>query len=633
MHSNLNLNNSRGNSRVGLYAFVFASKISLIVVVFLFFSFSIQPVHLAYANEAEAVAEAAEAAEFAEKVVPHEAVEKDLEVVEEVITEEVAVETATESPAAEDVETVTDDGSVDAVSNEEIDIDVDVMSPDAQISDISSSTDESVAATSEETTASTTAPISDSTDSEATASTTDTANIPDDSTASSTDESSDTASSTDESVDATGVASSSSSSNSGNEASSDEGSGSDANSNTNTSDSSPSDGSNVSDENDTAAPVDPADTAAETAGSEITTATSAPTAENVSKVQTIVTDDNFYQFGKQACVSVGEGSYHCSVTDGDIVGSQAVVYSEVGPSGSPEIFIQTSLGEVKQVTDNNFEDSSPHYDAESQKIAWQRLIQGRYQIVIYDIDTGKEKQLTFSRTNNMEPAVTIDGVVWQAWDNNDWEIMYYDGTYTDQLTSNNVQDLAPVMEDDYIIWTVIGGGSQYAQVYSFDTKEAVTINNHEGGSIVNPRFVLVYDTKFDNGDVITQRFDPETGFAEAIAAQPAEAPLEIPDADSTLEIKALIQTKSTSKQTVVIDTDGNNSTGGATGTSDTLNLFEPDSDLTQETVSTSTDGVIDADEEIGNDDYLELNEYDLILPPTQPVEATISVSVSNASST
>lgn len=355
-------------------------------------------------------------------------------------------------------------------------------------------------------------------------------------------------------------------------------------------------------------------------------------------VEYLVTEKNYYQFSKQSCVSVGDGAYHCSANDEPVVDSKAVVYSEMGPNKNQEIYIRTAKGDVKQLTDNAFEDSAPHYDPESQQIVWQRLIDGRYQVIVYNITDNEEVQLTFSRNNSMEPAVSGAGVVWQSWDGNDWEIMFFDGTYTDQLTDNGTQEISPVLEDEYIIWTVIGADSQYAQVYDLVTKETMTIVNHEGGSIVNPRFVLVYDTQFDNGDVITQGFDPETGFSAPIAAKSGPEPVDIPDSDSTGETRALIQNKSTSKESGEVKTKSASSsleTGESVVTAEAndstaLDLSRVGS-TTDATVASSSETVVDdsvddavatTTESVAQESYLELSEYDLILPTSTTPVAT-----------
>jgi hypothetical protein len=323
----------------------------------------------------------------------------------------------------------------------------------------------------------------------------------------------------------------------------------------------------------------------------------------VVEAEVLISDDNFYQFSRQSCVAVGDGTYHCTSNDATQYDTRSVVYADLGDSGNLEIYLETADGSVQQVTNNEYDDSSPYYDPTTLQIVWQRLIDGRHQIILYDIVSQEESQLTFSRTNNMEPKVSEDGVVWQAWDNNDWEIMFFDGRFTDQITDNDVQDVAPVIQDRYVLWTVIGRGEQEGKVFSLDSQEILTITGYDGGMIENPRFVLVYDTKFENGDVITQGFDPATGLSKPISAQPAPDPIDIPTPDPIGEIRALIQNKSSleddlEKQLIHTDPD----TGSTTATtSDTLNLKDPETD----TVATTTSAT--------SSEPFTLTEFDLIL--------------------
>ena len=330
------------------------------------------------------------------------------------------------------------------------------------------------------------------------------------------------------------------------------------------------------------------------------------------RLEPLVNDQNYFQFSKQSCVEVGDGAYHCTNKNAEGIDTQSAVYSDRGADGSMEIFLRTSKGKVKQLTENVYDDTSPNYDPESMRVVWQRLIDGRYQVVLFDIMQEKESQLTFSKTNNMEPKVSDAGVVWQAWDGNDWEIMLFDGTYTEQLTDNDTQDVAPVIQDGYVLWNVLGGAEQQARVYSLNTKETTSIVGHEGGSIINPRFVLVYDTEFSNGDVVTQSFDPATGLSEPIAAKPAPAPVNIPDSDPTGEIRALIQGKVQKDEKELHNDLGPDNGGGDLGAasstdSGTLNLNAPGaSSIVHGAV------ILNASSTIEND--FELTEYDLVIP-------------------
>lgn len=337
--------------------------------------------------------------------------------------------------------------------------------------------------------------------------------------------------------------------------------------------------------------------------------------DNVRELEYLVTDQNFFQFDRQSCIAVGNGSYHCTVNDAPTIDESTAVYADKGSNGAQQIFLRTSSGSTKQLTNDSFDNTSPHYDAETRQIVWQRQIDGRYQIVLYQIDEDEERQLTFSRTNNMEPKVSEDGIVWQAWDGNDWEIMYFDGTYTDQLTDNDLQDVAPAVEDRYVLWSVLGTETNEVKVYSLDGKETLTITGQEGGTIANPRFVLVYDTRFENGDIITQGFNPLTGESAPLGATPASEPIDIPDVDPLGEVRALINSKAQQEDDLksALNPDGD------AGNTDTIQLnkastTETTLDLSAD-ISVDDEVVIMPNSEPEND--FELTDFDLIITPKE----------------
>lgn len=338
----------------------------------------------------------------------------------------------------------------------------------------------------------------------------------------------------------------------------------------------------------------------------------------VTLTRQMVTEENYYQFSKQSCVSVGDGTFHCT-TDGRATTSASTdIYAERDEGGDMEIYLRTGNGDVKQLSKNDYDDTSPDLDMASGRVVWQRLIDGRYQIISYDLKRGEEQQLTYSRTNSMEPKAAKEGIVWQAWDGNDWEIIFFDGKFTDQITDNEIQDVTPVIEDGYVLWSVLGGETAEARVYSIESGETMTITGHEGGAVANPRFVLVYDTKFDNGDIVTQGFDPVTGLATPIAAKPVDLPFSIPEPDPVGEIIALINNKSTQKDKDVVTipvTDGGNDLNLANTTAiseDTLNLNNQ-TDIGGNSIPTI----------MVTEPSLELSEYDLVI--TSEASSTNSV--------
>jgi beta propeller repeat protein len=325
-------------------------------------------------------------------------------------------------------------------------------------------------------------------------------------------------------------------------------------------------------------------------------------------------DPNQYIFDKTQCVSVGNGSFHCTTNSETVEEQINQTFSTKGNRGNLEIFITTKDG-TKQITENDYDDSSPKYDQKSQRLVWQRLIDGRQQIIVYDLEEEVETQLTFGSENNMEPAVSGKYIVWQHWDSNDWEIMFYDGKSTKQITDNESQDIAPVVDDSYVIWTSIGSDTQMVKVYSIETGGVQTISDHEGGAIVNPRFVLLYDTKMDNGDVITRGFDPETGLSSDLAATPRPEPIDIPSSDSTGETRALIQNKPPQREDFTSELDdlepnNNNSTSSATSSA---------------AIEVAEDLLITSMTEPATSTTFSLTEYDLVVTPITDASSSQSI--------
>ena len=330
--------------------------------------------------------------------------------------------------------------------------------------------------------------------------------------------------------------------------------------------------------------------------------------------ENIINDSNYYQFSKQSCVAVGDGTYHCSVAGESEVDERSLVYAAKDADGDKEIYIKSKGGKIKQLTDNDYDDTSPYFDTKTMRVVWQRMIGGRYQIMFMDLNEGKEVQLTFSSTNNMEPKISSDGIVWQAWDGHDWEIMYFNEEYTEQVTDNKVQDVAPVIEDGYILWSVIGGDKQEAKVYSIKDKKMMEIAEHDGGEILNPRFVLVYDTRYENGDVVTKGFDPLTGISSPITSKPAPMPVDIPNVDPTGEIRALLPTQTSHKDKNPVHASSTDKAAGSgpdpllqnSSSTDTLNIkaiqAEKELDNTSATASASS-----------GKPTVELNDYDLVI--------------------
>lgn len=345
--------------------------------------------------------------------------------------------------------------------------------------------------------------------------------------------------------------------------------------------------------------------------------TTATTTAQESGVAVQFSDLNYYQFSKQECVSVGEGGYYCSdeVTN-NAPQMEDALYAAVDASGDKEIYLRTK-GVLQQLSDNQLEDDAPFYDPKSETVVWHRLVQGRYQIVSYDLTTKQETILTANQQNDMEPA--RDGVytVWQRWVENNWEIVLHDGVSETQITDNEQHDIAPSIRGGYVMWNTTRNSEHAVEVYDIATGMHSMIADEAGAQILNPRFVLVYDTKFDNGDIVTKGYDLDSGEVVPLSAVPGQLPTEIPSPETTDETRALIQAKPTNKDDKLASTTAGNTLKTATSTTSfatsTSATAPQDLDLRSETVSTSS-----------------VDQFDLVVEPYSAASSTQQIDSATA---
>ncbi len=323
-----------------------------------------------------------------------------------------------------------------------------------------------------------------------------------------------------------------------------------------------------------------------------TQATSTPDAI-VTPIQTntVTNNLNAYQFADKECISVGDGSFYCSAIDGAPEYVEDGVFSAPDVDGDKEIYV-TIDGVTTQITFNLTDDASPYYDALSDTIVWHSMKNDRFQIVQYDVATGKSTYLTDTSYNNMEPVAYGDLVLWQAWIGNNWEIMMRNNGTITQLTNNTMHDITPHIRDGYIIWQTQFAEGWKIALYDMQSKKIQYIADGDGSEVANPRFVLVYDSMDTVGDTQTKGYDFGSGVSFVLGSLPAEVPTQIPQPDQTGETRALIQAKPTAREnevrSVVPITSGNGSTTSTNTASSSIRA----NDLIIEPLATTTTSAV-----------------------------------------
>lgn len=338
--------------------------------------------------------------------------------------------------------------------------------------------------------------------------------------------------------------------------------------------------------------------------------------------QPIIVEHNSsaYQFNRDECAVVGSGTFYCSSTEDSPDLLKDGVFSAPDNDGDLEIYIRID-GEENKLTSNTVDDTAPYYDALSERIVWHSYVQDRYQIVSYDTKTNEQTYLTNAQYNNMEPVAYGDMTLWQAWVDNNWEIMMSDGNVVTQLTHNTIQDVSPHMRGGYVVWQTQFKDGWKVAVFDVETK-AIEYIESEGGLIENPRFVLVYDSTNKEGDVQTVGYDFDNKVTFALGSLPKELPDELPNPDQTGETRALIQNKQLTREgeNEVIDifTPNSNNTSSSTSEFGTLDLSQGTSTL--HATSTSTAEIVDivipqyTSTSTQSQDILPID--DLVIPPS-----------------
>lgn len=309
------------------------------------------------------------------------------------------------------------------------------------------------------------------------------------------------------------------------------------------------------------------------------------------RVESVTTNDNYYQFSKDECVRVADGSFYCGAGAAQEPVLEDSFYVALDEDGDSEIFARID-GEVLQVTDNQVTDAAPHYDALSNTLVWHQEVNERYQIMSYDFTTERMSQLTSGRVNNMEPHRYGELTVWQQWGSDSWEIVLHDGETVSALTDDVYADLSPTVREDYVLWRTQYEDTQVVTIYDRTTGNRETIDDADGAlALSNPRLMLVFEGVNAAGDRVTKGFDPATGQVMPLTTVPAELPDNIPDSEPTEEVRALVQPKPATEEIVELEEDDTANTATSTPPEESVATSTESTDVVVPPLATSTESV------------------------------------------
>lgn len=288
-----------------------------------------------------------------------------------------------------------------------------------------------------------------------------------------------------------------------------------------------------------------------------------------SELVAVAYSDDSFSFNKAECTELASGSFYCQKPNENTL--EDALFSAPDVDGDLEIFLVRD-GVQAQVSFNQTDDAAPFYDQNSDSIVWHRLINDRYQIVSYDVESQEETVLTDTAENNMEPNRQGQYTVWQRWIDGGWNIILHDGKNEKQITKTTSHNVAPYIHGTLVVWNQHDQVNERTiEMYDLLTATYVSIEDPEGMSVSNPRMVFVYDSIHPNGDIVTKGYDMLARKFIDLDTLPRNLPEELPESDSTGETRALIQNKPSGKSEI-----------------EELIPAEPVATSTPETVSTST---------------------------------------------
>ena len=238
------------------------------------------------------------------------------------------------------------------------------------------------------------------------------------------------------------------------------------------------------------------------------------------------------QIGDTECMPINDGEFYCFKPDevqpptGDIGAARVVARPD--KDGDKEIFLIDGERMI-QITYNTHDDFAPVYDDGSRRIAWHAMVKDRLQIMLHDRRTGETRQITSENFNSSNPHLYSGKLVWQSWIGDNWEIFMADKLdkvipRITQLTDNKAHDMFPKVYDDFVTWQAQTRDSWHVVVYDYVNEHFSYVEKNRDGKYENPRFVLLFDNRNENGDVEVVGYDVATDEEVPLAPIPTDTP-------------------------------------------------------------------------------------------------------------
>lgn len=140
------------------------------------------------------------------------------------------------------------------------------------------------------------------------------------------------------------------------------------------------------------------------------------------------------------------------------------------------------------------EESNNHQNVVSagRFIAWERVVDGRSQIVLYDVVTRASRIIVSSGTNTKPSLDQFGNIAWERWDGHLWQVHYFDydtnqiKTVTDSDSLSNIRP--DVLGDSVVYAHKDSSGTWSAFLYNASTQQTEVLASGSGYEAGWPQF-------------------------------------------------------------------------------------------------------------------------------------------------
>ncbi len=151
------------------------------------------------------------------------------------------------------------------------------------------------------------------------------------------------------------------------------------------------------------------------------------------------------------------------------------VRNAYGTTSKTDTIIVLTENEIRITTS----ELASHPDIYGNRIVWQDLRNGNYDIYMYDLSTSRETRITANESNQTYPSLYCDRIVWQDDRNGQYDIyMYNISTSKETQISTSGRAQKPKIYDDRIMWMDYRTRNKGIYVHDLSTsKETLIISN------------------------------------------------------------------------------------------------------------------------------------------------------------